>query len=204
MNHSPTATPNLPARLAAISVVILIAFITILIAFQKDVERKEQINRARIAAERAYQQEQERLRIEAETRRLKMAEIQLHEQQLAALQEQLERAITERDEFKEKVNRYMKAHPQAVAAILAGALGSKAVLDENLRPEARTIGAIYALIALGWALEHSEELRMVADELSQATEYLNDLTTSITRLEGRVAEEKATISRLQSSLPAVP
>jgi hypothetical protein len=102
-----------------------------------------------------------------------------------------------------QVQAFMPDHKMAVAALVAGAAGAGAALDDGGRftQSAREVGAFVGVLVVGWALFNCEEVAQGAFELAQAESAAQALAAREARtreaLDGATGDLSAARSRHQ-------
>ncbi len=107
---------------------------------------------------------------------------------------------------------YMGNHKMAVVAIVAGVKGTEVALDvkDEYDKNEEEFGGIAAVIALGWAVFHMDEVNEVIstiDDYEQKKKQLqadiNDATISTNSLENDIATDKAQLSILDNKSASI-
>jgi hypothetical protein len=103
-------------------------------------------------------------------RALARQEVGARTRQVQAFEDELGTLRARAAELKRNVQAYMMEHKMAVAAIAAGAVGAGTALDDSgqFTEDARAVGAVVGLVAVGWALFNMEEVVHVGSELANA------------------------------------
>ena len=98
------------------------------------------------------------------------------------------------------VRAFMLDHKMAVAALAAGAAGGPAALDDSgsVSQEAREMGAVVGMVAIGWALFNMEEVLQVASELVKAESAAQALAERAKTLAQALGSEREALQQSQA------
>lgn len=122
-----------------------------------------------------------------------------------ALDEELSSLQSKAAWHQRAVEAFMMDHKMAVAALAAGAAGGLLALDDSgsVSQEAREIGAVVGIVALGWALFNQDEVLQVANELVKAESTQQALNGRIEVLQQNLAAERDELQQAQTVLERV-
>ena len=139
---------------------------------------------------------------EADSARLLAGQaVAAQERQVQALTEGLSEVRAESAELQRRVQAFMMEHKMAVAAIAAGAAGGSVALDDSGRftQEARDIGALVGLAAVGWAMFNMEEVLHVGNQLVKAESAGRALARREAELGQELDAERGALQAAQAS-----
>jgi len=127
------------------------------------------------------------------------------QQRINFLQQKLQEQRAELADYNRRVEAYIMDHKMAVAALAVGIGGAAVAYDPNneFSDDVQGVAGLVGVVAGLWALGNMEEISQVADQLMQASHYVESLEAQIKSNQTELNNASEPIATLQSSLNSI-